>query len=195
MAPQGGANTHRDFPLCAHPKEFIMIKRLLPLAIALSVSVSGVVLAQTTPTQASPATQTASATETTTTTTTWTTEQPAGAMSQEAIETSIANAGYKEVENLKFKDGVWRTKARGGNKKWVKLAVGPVSGRVYPADAPSKLNEDEVSAKLAADGYQNVKHVKFDDGLWSADAKTPHGEDISLLADPTDGSVVAKSRN
>lgn len=171
-----------------------MNKQLLPLAIALSMSTAA--FAQTAPMPSAPATQTAASTQTTTTTvTTWSTEQPAGAMSQDAIETSIANAGYKEVEGLKFKDGVWRTKARGGNKKWVKLAVGPVSGRVYPADAPSKLNENEVSAKLAAVGYQNVKHVKFDDGLWSADAKTPHGDDVAVLADPTDGSVVAKSRD
>jgi Peptidase propeptide and YPEB domain len=167
-----------------------MIKRLLPLLIALSMG--SVAFAQDTPPAAPVA---AGSTQTTTTVTTWTTTQPVGALTQDAIETSIANAGYKEVENLKFKDGVWRTKARGGNKQWVKLEVGPMTGRVYPANAPSKLNEDEVSAKLAGAGYQNVKHVKFDDGLWSADAKTPHGEDVSLLADPTDGSVVAKSRD
>ncbi|WP_158884371.1 PepSY domain-containing protein [Rhodanobacter sp. L36] len=167
-----------------------MIKRLLPLLIALSMG--SVAFAQDTPPATAPAT---GATETTTTVTTWTTTQPVGALTQDAIETSIANAGYKEVENLKFKDGVWRTKARGGNKQWVKLEVGPMTGRVYPANAPSKLNEDEISAKLAGAGYQNVKHVKFDDGLWSADAKTPHGEDVAVLADPTDGSVVAKSRD
>jgi hypothetical protein len=175
-------------------EEFIMIKRLLSLLIALSIG--SVAFAQDTPAPP-PAAAAAGATTTTTTTTTttWTTTEPTGALSQEAIETSIANAGYKEVENLKFKDGVWRTKARGGNKQWVKLQVGPLTGRVYPADAPSKLNEDEVSAKLAGFSYQNVKHVKFDDGLWSADAKTPHGEDVALLADPADGSVVAKSRD
>ncbi|MEP6899252.1 MAG: PepSY domain-containing protein [Rhodanobacter sp.] len=166
-----------------------MIKRLLPLLIGLSVC--SVALAQE-----APATQAASSsTKTTTTVTTWTAKQPTGALSQDAIETAIANAGYKEVKGLEFKDGVWRSKARGGNKQWVKLAVGPVSGKVYAADAPSRLNEDEVSAKLAGAGYQNVKHVKFDDGLWSADAKTANGEEVDLLADPTDGSVVAKSRD
>lgn len=96
---------------------------------------------------------------------------------------------------MKFKDGVWRGKAQGGNKTWSKLAVGPVNGRVYPADAPSKLNKDEVKAKLAAADYQNVKDVKFDDGLWSAEAKTAQGSDINLLVDPNDGSVVAKSHD
>ena len=166
-----------------------MIKHMLPVLIGLSVC--SVALAQDVrATEQS----TTSATQTTTTVTTWTARRPAGALSEDAIKTSIANAGYKEVKDLEFKDGVWRSKARGGNKTWVKLAVGPVSGKVYPADAPSRLNENEVKAKLAAAGYQNVKDVKFDGGLWSADAKTAQG-DVELLADPDDGSVVAKSHD
>jgi hypothetical protein len=37
--------------------------------------------------------------------------------------------------------------------------------------------------------------VKFDDGLRSADAKSKRGNDVNLLVDPTDGSVVARSRD
>ncbi len=133
--------------------------------------------------------------QTTTTTTTTTFPKPAGALSEDAIKGDVAQAGYKEVKGLEFKDGVWQAKARGGNDKWVRIKVGPVSGKVYQADAPSKLNEDEVKAKLTAQGFQNIGHVKFDDGLWSADAKDSSGKDVDLLIDPNDGSVVAKSQD
>ncbi|HKR77504.1 MAG TPA: PepSY domain-containing protein [Rhodanobacter sp.] len=168
-----------------------MSKRLLSLLIGLSIG--GVAFAQTPP---SPMTASSTTrTTTTTTTSTWSAQPPNGAMSEDAIRAAIANAGYKQVKGLEFKDGVWRGKARGGNKKWVKLAVGPVSGKVYPTDAPSRLNEDEVKAKLTAAGYQNVKDVEFDHGLWSAKAKSPQGHRVDLLADPDDGSVVARSRD
>lgn len=167
-----------------------MTKR--PLILLIALSCSGAVFAQAAPGMAQSAD---SATQTTTTVTTWTSTPPTGALTEDAIKTSIANAGYKEVKDLRFKDGVWRSKARGGNKQWVALAVGPVTGRVYPADAPSKLNEDEVKAKLAADGYKNVGHVKFDEGLWSASGRNAHGRDVDLLVDPNDGSVVAKSHD
>lgn len=168
-----------------------MIKHMLPLLIGLSVC--GVALAQVAPADGQAVT---SATQTTTTvTSSWSTQQPAGALSQHTIEGAIATAGYKEVKGLEFKDGVWRSKARGGNKKWVKLSVGPVNGKVYPADAPSKLNADEISAKLAAAGYQNVKDVEFDEGLWSAEATTSEDTDVKLLVDPDNGSVVAKSHD
>jgi hypothetical protein len=73
--------------------------------------------------------------------------------------------------------------------------VGPVNGKVYVSDAPSRLNKDEVTAKLAAAGYENVHDVEYEHGLWSADAKTKGGNDVDLLVDPGDGSVVAKSRD
>lgn len=130
-------------------------------------------------------------TQTTTTTTTTRVSSPAGALSESAIKADIANAGYQEVKDLKFKDGVWQAKARGGNDKWVHIKVGPTTGKVYEADAPSRLNKDEIKAKLTAQGYQDVDDVDFDDGLWSADAKDPQGKKVDLLVDPNDGSVVA----
>jgi hypothetical protein len=167
-----------------------MIKRTLPLLIG--ISFFGVAVAQD---MSSTAQSVTSATQSTATVIAWTSKPPNGALSEDAIKTSIANAGYKEVKGLTFKDGVWRSKARGGNKQWVKLAVGPVNGKVYPADGPSKLNQDEVNAKLAAAGYENIKHVKFDEGLWSADARTTRDGDVALLIDPSDGSVVARSHD
>ncbi|HEV2681143.1 MAG TPA: PepSY domain-containing protein [Rhodanobacter sp.] len=166
-----------------------MIKRMLPLLIGLSVC--GAAFAQDMPATA----QSTTNTTTTTVTTLWPAQPPADGSTEDAVKTAIANAGYKEVKGLKFKDGVWRSKARGGNKKWVELAVGPVNGKVYAADAPSKLNKNEISAKLATAGYQNIKDVKFDDGLWAAEAKTAHDDTVDLLVDPDDGSVVAKSRD
>ena len=98
-----------------------MIKRVLPPMIGtlIGLSMTAAVFAQDMPATArsASATQTTETTETTTTVTTWTSQPPTGALTEDAIKTSIANAGYKEVKDLKFKDGVWRSEARGGNKK------------------------------------------------------------------------------
>ncbi|MGH8114088.1 MAG: PepSY domain-containing protein [Rhodanobacteraceae bacterium] len=158
-----------------------MQKHMLSAAVAASLlCAGGMAFAQNAP---------MSSTQTTTTTTTVATTS--GALSESAIKSHVATAGYKEVKDLKFKDGVWQAKARGGNDHWVSIKVGPTTGRVYQADAPSRLNENEIKAKLTTQGYQNIGHVKFDDGLWSADAKNARGKDVDLLVDPNDGSVVA----
>jgi hypothetical protein len=78
---------------------------------------------------------------------------------------------------------------------WVRIRIGPTTGKVYQADAPSRLNKDEIKARLTAAGYQNIDDVEFDDGLWSAEAKSPQGDDVDLLVDPDDGSVVASQHD
>jgi hypothetical protein len=133
-----------DAVLFQHPKEFTMIKRLLPLLIGLSICT--VATAQTAPATAQSASTTTTTTLTTTKVSSWATQPPEGALSEADVKAAIATAGFQEVKGLEFKDGVWRSKARGGNKQWVKLAVGPVNGKVYVDEAPSKLNKDEISA-------------------------------------------------
>lgn len=138
-----------------------MEKRMLrPAVAALILCAAGAVFAQTAAAQT---------TETTTTTTTINT--PAKALSESTIKSDIAEAGYKEVKGLEFKHGVWQAKARGGNDKWTSIRVGPTTGKVYEADAPSRLNKNEVKAKLTAQGYENIDDVEFDDGLWSAERR------------------------
>src|SRR6185437_14153027 len=165
---------------------FAMQKHVLTAALSAILLGSGsVALAQDAPSQ----------TTTRTTTTTTRVNSPAGALDEAAIQSDIANAGYKKVKGLEFKDGVWQAKARGGNDKWTHIKIGPTTGKVYEADAPSKLDEDEVKAKLTAQGYQNIDDVKFDKGLWKADAKNQQGKDVDLLVDPNDGSVVAEQQD
>lgn len=164
-----------------------MQKRMLPAALAAALlCTGGAALAQTAPTQSS---------RTTTTTTTTSVGTSGAALSESEIEASVANAGYKKVKGLKFQDGVWQARARGGNDRWTHIKIGPTTGKVYEADAPSRLNENEVKAKLTAQGYQNIGHVKFDKGLWKADAKNPQGKDVDLLVDPNDGSVVSEQQD
>ncbi len=151
-----------------------MRKHVLCLSIGLSLA--GVAAAQTAPVETARLAPTL----------------PSGALDEEAIKTSIANAGYKEVKGLNFDDGVWETEARGGDDNWVDLRVAPITGKVYPENAPSRLNSEEIEAKLAAAGYQNIHDVDFDDGLWSVDAENARGDNVDLLVDPDDGSVVAE---
>ncbi len=161
-----------------------MQKRVLTAALSAILSCSfGAALAQDAPAQPPPPAAANAA------------GSPAGALDEATIKSDIANAGYQQVKGLEFKDGVWQAKARGGNDKWTHIKVGPTTGKVYEADAPSKLNQDEVKAKLTAQGYQNIDHVKFDKGLWKADAKNAQGKDVDLLVDPNDGSVVAEQQD
>ena len=44
-------------------------------------------------------------------------------------------------------------------------------------------------------GYTQVHDVKYDDGLWQAQAHSATGERVEVYADPVDGSVVSAERD
>lgn len=124
-----------------------------------------------------------------------TTPVPVIALTQEEVESRIATAGFDEVRLLGFKNGIWEADARGGDKEWVDIYVHPISGKIFQEGAPSPLNKQEIEAKVTAAGYQNVHDVDFEDGLWSAEADNGKGEEVELLVDPDDGSIIGEARD
>ena len=58
-----------------------------------------------------------------------------------------------------------------------------------PAMAQDALTAAEVRAKLEAQGYTNVNDVEFEDGVWSADARSADGNRVDLSIDPKSGAV------
>lgn len=130
-----------------------------------------------------------------TTTPSNTTTAPAAALTQDEVEGSIAMAGFKEVKGVTFKNGVWQADARGGDKEWVELNVHPLTGKIFQEGTPSRLNQEEIEAKVTAAGYQNVKDVDFKNGLWMAQADNGKGKEVHLMVDPDNGSVIGEAMN
>lgn len=55
--------------------------------------------------------------------------------------------------------------------------------------AQDGLTEAQVRAKLEAQGYDKVNDVKFEDGVWKADARSADGNRVDVHIDPETGSV------
>ena len=63
----------------------------------------------------------------------------------------------------------------------------PGQQRVFAETLVSTLSEDDVKAKLTAEGYSKVHDVDFDDGVWKAEAERADGNDVEIHLDPKDG--------
>lgn len=50
----------------------------------------------------------------------------------------------------------------------------------------------QVRTKLEAQGYAKVNGVKFEDGIWNAEADDPAGKDVELKIDPATGKVLGE---
>jgi len=163
-------------------------RRMIALA-PFALMAGGVALAQELPPPPPPGGVATQRTVTTTTTTTF--PRPADALPQDQIMQNIAAAGYRDVDDLQFQNGLWVATARDGAGGSVRIMIAPVSGRVYVANEPSRLDKDEIESRLTAQGYENIDDLDFDDGIWRAEARSSDGQDVDLIIDPTDGSVIA----
>lgn len=113
------------------------------------------------------------------------------ALTEAQVRTHLQQQGYSDIDDLKFKDGMWRAEVHSGNGEHVDVRIDPTSGKAYPDEQKtSPLSEDDVRASLASGGYTHVHDVKFDDGMWEAKAEDHAGKDVELQIDPATGKVV-----
>ena len=64
------------------------------------------------------------------------------------------------------------------------LALACVTG---VAMAQAGMTEAQVRASLESQGYTKVNDVKFEDGVWKADARSANGNRVDLRIDATTG--------
>ena len=54
---------------------------------------------------------------------------------------------------------------------------------------PTAMTEAQVRAKLKAGGYTKVNDVKFEDGVWKADARSADGNRVDVRLDAKTGEI------
>lgn len=67
------------------------------------------------------------------------------------------------------------------------LALALGAGQAAAAD--DAMTAPQVRAALEAQGYTKVNDVEFDDGMWTADARSADGQRVELRIDPATGKV------
>ena len=114
----------------------------------------------------------------------------ADAMTEPQVRALLTEKGYTRIDDLDFEDGAWETDATSADGNRVDVRVDPASGKVFAEALVSSLSEDDVKAKLSAEGYSKVHDVDFDDGVWKAEAERADGNDVEIHLDPKDGRIL-----
>lgn len=66
------------------------------------------------------------------------------------------------------------------------LLLGLAAGAAHAQDA---MTESQVRAQLEAQGYTKVNDIKFEDGVWKADARSANGNRVDVRIDAKSGQV------
>lgn len=112
------------------------------------------------------------------------------ALNERQVRIQLEQQGYTKVHDLKFRDGMWRARAKSADGQRVSVKIDPRSGETYPDEQVSRLSETDVRAALSTDGYTHVHDVDYKDGVWRAKAENPAGADVRLQIDPHTGKVI-----
>lgn len=115
-----------------------------------------------------------------------------GGLSAADVVQRVEQAGYTDVRDVEFDDGLWDVEATSADGRRVELHIDPASGEILdPATAP-RLTAADVANRLQAQGYSNVRDIEFDDGRYEVEATDPSGRDVDLKVHPGDGRILSQ---
>jgi hypothetical protein len=117
------------------------------------------------------------------------------ALTEAQVKATLEAQGYSKINDLKFKDGVWKADARSADGNRVDVRLDPKTGQVFPDEQVANLSEADVKAKLSAQGYTDIKDVSFRNGIWNAKADNAAGVEMALRLDPATGDVIGGDKD
>ena len=117
------------------------------------------------------------------------------ALTEAKVRAQLTEQGYTHINDIEFKDGVWKADARSAEGNRVDVRLDPKTGRVYPDEQVANLSEADVRARLAVAGYTNVHDVDYKNGIWNAEADDPSGRDVEVKIDPKNGRVIGAEKD
>ena len=111
--------------------------------------------------------------------------------SADTVIEKLAAAGHTEVRKLELDDGLWEAEVRGDDGRFYELHVIPETGAILdPRSDRAVLTAAEVRAHLESNGFTDVDDLDLDGAVWEADARDADGNEVDLLINGFDGSVL-----
>lgn len=106
---------------------------------------------------------------------------------------AVAAAGFTDLREVEFDDGVWEVRATGADGRRVTVHVDPADGTILsPAPAgATRLDLAQVMQRLASAGYTDVREVERDDGFWQAEVRDGSGLRREVRVHPVSGAIVS----
>jgi len=106
------------------------------------------------------------------------------------VSKKLDQAGYKNIRDIEFEEGVFKVKAMDAQGKKVEFKVNAVNGTIPPvAKSVVYLTMAQVIEKTQAAGYKTIKEVEFEHNHYKVKAIDSHGDKVKLKVDATTGVI------
>lgn len=105
---------------------------------------------------------------------------------------TLSAAGYLEVRDVEYDDGLWEAEVRRADGRWGEVHVDPLSGEVLDEHAgPPVMDAAAVVAALAAKGFTAIQDLDRDGAVWDVEATDAQGQRVELRVSGRNGRVIS----
>lgn len=106
----------------------------------------------------------------------------------------IQAAGYPEIRELEFEDGLWQAEVRLPDGRWHDVAVDARTGELLDDRSGRPiLGSEDILTRLAAAGYTDIRGLDLEDAIWEVDARRADGGRVELRVNGHTGVVISES--
>jgi uncharacterized membrane protein YkoI len=118
-----------------------------------------------------------------------------GQMTTAEVMQAVERAGYTDIRDVEFDDGLWDVEATATDGRRVDLHVDPRSGEIIDPNVAPTLTAADIASRLQAQGYSNVRDIEYDDGRYEVEATNSAGQNVDLKINPRDGSILREEND
>lgn len=117
--------------------------------------------------------------------------QGAGPEEPRQVMSLLRQAGYQEVRDIEFDDGLWEAEVRRSHGRWEEISVDPVTGEIFDLRGQRKVMPmRQLLDTLERQGYRDFTDIDRDAGVWNIEATDRQGRRVELKVSGHDGRVL-----
>lgn len=115
---------------------------------------------------------------------------PPSSLTMEDMLARLDQAGYRQIHQIKYKDGVYNVETYNDQGQEIELNIDPQNVVIPPkkGDKPV-MTILQVARKVGSQGYTRIEEIQIDDGNYEVKAYDAKGSSVKLEVDPVTGRI------
>lgn len=112
-------------------------------------------------------------------------------MGPQQVVSLLQQAGYREIRDIEFDDGLWEAEVRRPYGRWEEISIEPDTGEIHDLRGQREaMPMRKLLEALEGQGYRDFTDIDRDAGVWNIEATDAQGRRMELKVSGRDGRVL-----